>query len=274
LNIKGKLVCLDTPKVIGILNVTPDSFYDGGKFIDDKAVLTQAEKMIEQGTHFIDVGGYSTRPGAEPVDEEVEVQRVLPIVRLLANHFPATPLSIDTFRASVARKAIDEGASIINDISGGEQDPSMFETIADLGVPYVLMHMRGTPQSMAKFTHYDNLIKDIVDYFHKKMHMLRQNGVKDIIIDPGFGFAKTADQNFKLLQHLDLFNVFGVPLLAGLSRKSMIWKTLGANPAGALNGTTALNALALSKGVKLLRVHDVKEAVECVTLYEKTMKVG
>ena len=270
LNIKGRLISLNSPKVMGILNVTPDSFYDGGRFKGDQAVLAQAERLIREGAQFIDVGGCSTRPGAPSIDEAVELERILPVVRVLTRHFPDTPLSIDTFRSHVARKAVDEGVTIINDISGGEMDPAMFETVAALGVPYILMHMKGTPETMKQLTHYDNLLKDVIDYFQKKIYTLRQLGVKDIILDPGFGFAKTADQNFELLQHLDSFKIFGIPILAGLSRKSLIWKTLDTDPSGALNGTTALNTIALTKGARLLRVHDVKEAIECITLYEKT----
>lgn len=255
---------------MGILNVTPDSFYDGGKFVDDQAVLAQAERMILEGAQFIDVGGYSTRPGAAPIDEAAELDRILPVVKVLTKHFSDTPLSIDTFRSHVARKAVDEGAAIINDVSGGELDPAMFETVAALGVPYVLMHMKGTPETMNQLTQYDNLLKDVIDYFQKKIYVLRQMGVKDIILDPGFGFAKTADQSFEILQHLNYFNVFGIPVLAGLSRKSLIWKTLDTDPSGALNGTTALNTIALTKGARILRVHDVKEAIQCISLHEKT----
>ncbi len=260
---------LDPPKVMGILNVTPDSFFDGSRLRDEKEILDRASSMVEEGVHLLDIGGYSTRPGAKIVSEEDECSRVLPAIRLLAKRFPKTPISIDTFRSSVARQAVDAGASLVNDISGGELDPKMFETVADLGVPYILMHMRGTPETMASLTHYDNLLKDVTDYFHKKIHLLRQLGVRDIILDPGFGFAKTAEQNFELLQHLRYFSIFGLPLLAGLSRKAMVWKTLNTDPAGALNGTTALNTMALANGASLLRVHDVREAVECIALFQK-----
>jgi len=272
LNIRGTLVLLDTPVVMGILNVTPDSFYDGGKFIDERTVLEHTEKMVREGARFIDVGGYSTRPGAPSVDVEEEERRVLPVIRLLASHFPTVPVSVDTFRSAVAQKAVEAGASMINDISGGEGDEAMFDTVASLGIPYILMHMRGTPQTMSKLTNYDDIVKEIADYFHRKIHALHQRGVKDIILDPGFGFSKTPDQNFELLHQLDYFTTFGIPILAGFSRKSMVWKTLDTNPAGALNGTTALNTIALSKGAKILRVHDVKEAVECITLFEKMKK--
>ncbi len=269
LNLRGELLCLDRPKVMGILNVTPDSFYEGSRVNGEKEILTQAARMIEEGADLLDLGGYSSRPGASAITESEECDRVLPAIRLLRDHFPKTPLSIDTFRSFVARQAVDEGASLINDISGGEQDPQMFETVADLGVPYILMHMRGTPQTMSSLTHYENLLKEIADYFHKKVFLLRQLGARDIILDPGFGFSKTAAQNFELLKGLPYFSIFGLPVLAGLSRKSMIWKTLETDPAGALNGTTALNALALTSGASILRVHDVREAVECVTLFQK-----
>lgn len=269
LNLRGKLLNLAIPKVMGILNITPDSFYDGGKFRGEKSMWGHVEKMLAEGADFIDVGGYSTRPGAEHISEEEELSRILPVIQHILKKSPQALLSVDTFRSAVARKAVEEGASMINDISGGDQDPEMFKTVASLNVPYILMHMRGTPQTMTTLTQYDDLIKDMTDYFHKKIHDLHQSGVKDIIIDPGFGFAKTAEQNFELLHHLDYFKILGQPILAGLSRKSMIWRTLETNPEGALNGTTALNTAALLKGASILRVHDVKEAVECVRLVEK-----
>lgn len=269
LNLRGELICLDMPKVMGILNVTPDSFYDGSRVSGEGEILAQATRMVDEGAHFLDIGGYSSRPGAATVSESDECGRVLPAVKLLARHFPATPLSVDTFRSSVARQAVDAGASLVNDISGGELDPLMFETVADLGVPYILMHMRGTPQTMSTLTDYDNLLKEMTDYFHTKISRLRALGVRDILLDPGFGFSKTAEQSFSLLQHLRYLTIFGLPILAGLSRKSMIWKTLNTDPAGALNGTTALNTLALANGASILRVHDVKEAAECIALHQK-----
>lgn len=269
LNLRGRLFTFDTPKVMGILNVTPDSFYDGGKFNSEKSILDQAQKMIGEGADFIDVGGYSTRPGAAEVSEDEETSRVLPVIKSITKAFPSVFISIDTFRSTVAQKAVDAGAVMINDISGGEQDPRMFELISTLGVPYVLMHMRGTSSSMTKLTDYDDLVKDITDYFHRKIYTLTQLGIKDIIIDPGFGFAKTVDQNFQLLNQLGSFRVLGRPILAGLSRKSMVWRTLGTDPDGALNGTTALHAVALLKGATILRVHDVKEAIQCIRLTEK-----
>ncbi len=269
LNVRGKLFDLSTPKVMGILNVTPDSFYDGGKFTGEKPVLNQVKKMLDEGASFIDVGGYSSRPGAAEISEEEEAVRVVPTIQFIIKNFPQCIISIDTFRSSTAIKAVEAGASIINDISGGEQDPRMFETVVSLDVPYILMHMRGTARTMTTLTAYSNLLKAITDYFHTKIHRLHQLGAKDIIIDPGFGFAKTAEQSFELLHHLDYFKTLGQPILAGISRKSMIWKTLQTTTEGALNGTTALNAVALLKGASILRVHDVKEAVECIHLIEK-----
>ena len=268
LNCAGKLINLCTPKVMGILNVTPDSFYDGGRLADSDSVLKQAEKMLTDGATFIDVGGYSTRPGASDVSVEEELRRVLPAIQSIVKHFPEVIISIDTFRSEVAKQAVNEGACMINDISGGQLDPIMFETVASLNVPYILMHSRGTPQTMTQLNEYENLIKDIVGYFHQKIFTLLQLGVKDIIIDPGFGFAKNIEQNFQLLKDLDHFQILGKPILAGLSRKSMIWKTLKTNPEDALNGTTSLNTIALLKGASILRVHDVKEAVEVAKLME------
>jgi dihydropteroate synthase len=266
LNINGRLINLDRPKVMGILNVTPDSFFDGGRFTSDSEILHQAEKMIVEGADFIDVGGYSTRPGAREVTAEEESARVLNAIHLIKKHFPDALVSIDTFRATVASAAIREGAGLINDVSGGQLDPLMFTTVAALKVPYVLMHMRGTPQTMTQQTQYDDLIRDIIQFFHKRISELTALGVKDIIVDPGFGFAKTREQNFLLLDQLEYLTVLGKPLLAGLSRKSMIWKTLNIKPEEALNGTTALHAIALLKGASIIRVHDVKASVEVVNL--------
>lgn len=269
LNVRGRLLDLSTPKVMGILNVTPDSFYDGGKFTTEKSILEQVKKMLDEGVGIIDIGGYSTRPGAADIPVEEETARILGVIQMIVKTFPEAILSIDTFRSSVAKKAVEAGAAIVNDVSGGEQDPLMFETVAALNVPYILMHMRGTPQTMTKLTDYENLIKDVADYFQKKIYRLRQLKVKDIIIDPGFGFAKTADQSFELLNHLDYFRILGVPILAGLSRKSMIWRTLSQVPEEALTGTIALNTTALLKGASILRVHDVKEAVACIKLIKR-----
>jgi dihydropteroate synthase len=269
LNVGGAIMLLDTPRVMGILNVTPDSFYDGGRFKDEQSVLAQVKKMIDEGADFIDVGGYSSRPGSPDINEDEELGRILPVLALIKHHHPKCVLSVDTFRSGVARQAVKAGASIINDISGGEQDSKMFETVAGLQVPYILMHMRGTPRTMTTMTDYGNLVKECTEYFQKKIAQLHGLGVTDIIIDPGFGFAKTADQSFELLANLDYLRILGKPILAGLSRKSMIWRTLEVTPSEALNGTTALNAIALIKGTSILRVHDVKEAVECIKLFKK-----
>jgi len=256
---------------MGILNVTPDSFYADSRITTEKELLDRASQMREEGAHFFDIGGYSTRPGAPPIDEKEEASRVVPFIGALTRHFPGTPISIDTFRASVARQAIEAGAAMINDVTGGEGDPDMMATVASLDVPYVLMHMRGTPETMASLTGYDNLLKEISQYFQERLSRLRSLGVKDVILDPGFGFAKNADQNFELLQHLSWFRTtFGLPILVGLSRKSMIWRTLHTTPEHALNGTTGLHMLALQQSASLLRVHDVKEAVECIALYQRT----
>ena len=265
----GRLIMLDTPSVMGILNVTPDSFYDGGRFKSDREILTQVEKMIREHADFIDVGGYSTRPGAEEISVNEELNRSVSTISLIRQRFPDAILSIDTFRTEVARKAVEAGASMINDISGGELDPQMFETVAQLQVPYILMHMRGNPKTMNALTQYDNLLKEILNFLQSRLQTLTKLGVKDVIIDPGFGFAKTREQNFQLLHELDKFGILGRPVLAGVSRKSMVWKTLNQKPEEALNGTTALNTIALLKGASILRVHDVKEAVEAVKLVQE-----
>jgi dihydropteroate synthase len=266
LNLRGRILDLTTPKVMGILNVTPDSFFDGSRFSGETAVLEHVEKITREGAAIIDIGGYSTRPGAAHVPEKEELNRVVNPIRSILKKFPDTIISVDTFRATVAKAAVEEGAALINDVSGGEADDRMFETVGVLGVPYVLMHMRGTPQTMMQQTGYENIMKDILDYFHKKIRVLHDRGVKDIIVDPGFGFAKTAAQSFELLQNLDHFSMLEKPVLAGLSRKSMIWKTLSTTAENALNGTTALHTIALLNGASLLRVHDVKEAAEVVKL--------
>jgi dihydropteroate synthase len=269
LNLNGRLVDLRTPRIMGILNVTPDSFYDGNRYTSEADILKQVEKMLSHGAMFIDVGGYSTRPGAEEISAEEEQKRVLKAVKNISHEFPDAFISVDTFRSEVVRAAVDAGAHLVNDVSGGSLDDAMFKTVAELKVPYILMHMRGTPQTMNKLTVYENLLKDIMDFFHEKIFTLQQLGAKDIIVDPGFGFAKTVEQNFELLSKLDHFNILGKPVLAGLSRKSMIWRTLGITPEEALNGTTSLNTVALLKGASLLRVHDVKQAAEAIKLIEK-----
>lgn len=266
---KGQLIDLTTPKVMGILNVTPNSFFDGGKYKSENEILVKVGKMLNDGATFIDLGAYSSKPSAEFVSEEEELQRIVPIVHLILEHFPETLISIDTFRSEVAKACIENGAAIINDISAGNLDDKMLETIAKYNVPYVMMHMRGTPQTMQTMTNYDNIVKDILFYFSEKVAKARSFGINDLIIDPGFGFAKTLEQNYEVLQKLELFEMLELPLLAGVSRKSMIYKTLHSSAEDALNGTTVLNTIALTKGVKILRVHDVKEAMECVTLFNK-----
>lgn len=267
INCKGNLVDLSIPKVMGILNVTPDSFYDGGKLASDGLILNQVEKMLADGATFIDIGGQSTRPNAQFLTATEELQRVLPIVELILKKFPEVYLSIDTFYSEVAAACIASGAAMINDISAGSLDEKMFEVIAKNQVPYVMMHMRGTPQTMQQMTDYDDLVKEILFYFSQKIVKARSYGINDLIIDPGFGFAKTVQQNFELLSKLELLQITDLPLLVGVSRKSMIYKTLDCFPQEALNGTTVLNTIALTKGAVILRVHDVKEAVECVRLF-------
>ena len=266
LNVRGKLIDISTPQVMGILNVTPDSFHDGGRYTTESEIIHQTKKMIEEGATFVDVGAYSTRPGAADIPVEEELKRAIGAVRSIIKEFPNAMISIDTFRSRVAIAATDEGASIVNDISAGELDPLMPATVSRLDVPYIATHMRGTPSTMKTMTQYENVVKDITDYFHKKLIQFEQLGIKDLIIDPGFGFAKTIEQNFTILHNLDYFRIFGRPVLAGLSRKSLIWKTLDQGPEDALNGTTALNTIALLKGANILRVHDVKEAVEAIKL--------
>jgi dihydropteroate synthase len=267
LNINQKLIDLSVPKVMGILNVTPDSFYSDSRVPQIDTALRRAEAMLAAGATFLDVGGYSTRPNATDIPESEELERVLPVIELIIKHFPDAIVSIDAFRATVARQAVEAGAAVVNDISGGNLDPNMFETVAALGVPYVLMHSRGNPQTMALLNNYGNLTVDVIFELQQKIAQLRALGVKDIIIDPGFGFAKNATQNFELFKNLEAFQILDCPLLVGNSRKSMIWRTLDIRPEAALNATTALNALALNKGAQILRVHDIKEAIEVVKLW-------
>jgi dihydropteroate synthase len=269
INCKGQLIDLTTPKVMGILNVTPNSFYDGGMYKSSNEMLTKVGKMLNDGATFIDVGAYSSKPSAEYVSEEEELQRIIPIVNLILEYYPETLVSVDTFRSEVAKVCIENGASMINDISAGNLDDKMLETIAKYNVPYIMMHMRGTPETMQKMTTYDDIVKEILFYFSEKVSIARSFGINDLIVDPGFGFAKTLDQNYEVLQKMELFEILELPLLAGFSRKSMIYKTLKSSAQEALNGTTVLNTLALTKGAKILRVHDVKEAMECVTLFNK-----
>jgi dihydropteroate synthase len=269
INCKGQLIDLSTPKVMGILNVTPNSFFDGGKYKDESEILLRVEKMLSAGAAFIDIGAYSSKPSAEFVSEEEEISRMVPVIQLILKHFPDALLSIDTFRSEVAEASIENGAAIINDIAAGNLDDKMLEIIAKYNVPYIMMHMRGTPQTMQTLTHYDDIVKEMLFYFSERIAAARGLGINDLIIDPGFGFAKTLEQNYEVLQKMELFKMLELPLLVGVSRKSMIYKTLDSSADEALNGTTVLNTIALSKGAKILRVHDVKEAVECVRLFNK-----
>jgi dihydropteroate synthase len=266
LAMKGRVLEISSPVVMGILNCTPDSFYEGSRLTESSALVETALQMLEDGATFLDVGGYSTRPGAAEVSAQEELDRVLPAIEAILKAAPDALLSIDTFRADVARQAIKAGAAFINDVSGGEADEAMFATVADLQVPYVLMHMRGTPQTMKELTQYDDLLLELVDYFQKKIYQLHALGVKDIILDPGFGFAKNIEQNYTLLKHLNYFKALNLPILVGLSRKSMVYKRLSIPVAESLNGTTVLNTVAALNGADILRVHDVKEAVQAITL--------
>lgn len=267
INCKGQLIDLSTPKVMGILNVTPNSFFDGGNYKSESEIRSQVEKMLKDGATFIDIGAYSSKPGAEFVSEAEELRRIVPIVNLILEHFPETLISIDTFRSEVAKVCIENGAAIINDISAGNLGDKMLETVAKYNVPYVMMHLRGTPQTMQSMTNYENIVKEVLFYFSEKVSEARSLGINDLILDPGFGFAKTTEQNYEVLQKLDLFSIMELPVLAGFSRKSMIYKPLDLNALEALNGTTVLNTIGLTKGAKILRVHDVKEAMECVSLF-------
>jgi dihydropteroate synthase len=268
LNVGGKILSLNAPAVMAILNITPDSFFSGSRVTELDKVTERAGKMLEEGATFIDVGGYSTRPGAQEVSETEEQDRVLPVIEVLKSVFPEVLISIDTFRATVAENAVKAGAVMINDIAGGQLDEKMFETVGRLQVPYVLMHSRGTPQTMIKLNNYENLLQDIFGYFEEKIYLLRHFGVKDIILDLGFGFAKDISQNYELLNNLNYFDGLECPMLVGISRKSMIYKKLNIAPEESLNGTTVLNTIALMKGANILRVHDVKETVQAVKLFE------
>lgn len=273
INCKGQLIDLATPKVMGILNITPNSFFDGGKYkpgpSGESEMLTEVGKMLSDGATFIDIGGYSSKPNAEFVTEEEELDRIVPVVQSILKQYPEAILSIDTFRSAVAAACIENGAAIINDISAGHLDNKMLEVVAKYNVPYIMMHMRGTPQTMQSMTNYEDIVKEMLFYFSERIHKARSLGINDLIIDPGFGFAKNIDQNYEVLQKLELFQMLELPLLVGFSRKSMIYKPLNTNLKQALNGTTILNTIALTKGAKILRVHDVKEAVEAVILFNK-----
>lgn len=268
INCKGKLVDLSSPKAMGILNLTPNSFYDGGRYSDKKAILSQVQKMLDQGATFIDVGAYSSKANADFVSEEEELQRLIPVIELLVNTFPEILISVDTFRSKVAENAIEAGAALINDISAGSLDVNMMQIVAKLQVPYIMMHMKGTPNTMQSLTQYDDILQEIMFYFAEKIQLARSFGINDLIIDPGYGFAKTTEQNFELMHKSEILKHLKLPILVGISRKSMIYKTLKNTAQEALNGSTALNAFALMKGASILRVHDVKEAVETITLYE------
>lgn len=268
LNLKGQLFDLSTPKVMGILNLTPDSFYDGGQYLGNEQFLFQTEKMLQEGAVFIDVGAFSSRPNGEWITEEEEWQRLEQPLQALLHRFPEAMVSIDTFRSGVAARALDLGVAMVNDISAGHFDTNMMPLIAKRQVPYIMMHLRGTPQTMSQLTQYQDVVKEVLFYFSERMQAARQLGINDIIVDPGFGFAKTREQNFTIVRELEHFQWLDVPVLVGVSRKSMIYKTLETTAAEALNGTTALNMVALTKGASILRVHDVKEAVECVKLWE------
>jgi dihydropteroate synthase len=269
LNVRGTLMDLSKPKIMGVLNLTPDSFYDGGRNNSLADALRKTEQLLSEGADLLDLGAYSSRPDAEHITEELEFERMIPVIRAIAKEFPKALLSVDTFRSGIAKAAVGEGADLINDISAGAMDSDMFKTIAELKVPYIMMHMRGTPQTMASQTNYTNLIVEIAQYFAEKIQALKELGVKDLIIDPGFGFAKTLEQNYELLGKLEHLKITGHPILAGLSRKSMIYKLLDTDAEHALNGTTAANTIALMNGATILRVHDVQAAREAVKIVEQ-----
>ncbi|WP_245598685.1 dihydropteroate synthase [Sporocytophaga myxococcoides] len=268
--VRGKLIDLSIrPLIMGILNVTPDSFYDGGKYLTPDDIVRRAASMLENGADIIDIGGYSSRPGAENIPVEEETARVSRALKIIKKEFPESIVSVDTFRSEVARIAAADGAEIINDISGGELDEKMFETIAELKLPYILMHMKGSPATMSKLNQYDNLIGDMLQYFQEKLNRLNELGVWDIIIDPGIGFSKNSLQNFHLIRQLDIFSALNLPVLLGVSRKSFIYKTLNVSQEEALNGTTIVNAIGLSKNISIIRVHDVREAQQIISLLQK-----
>lgn len=266
INCKGELIDLSTPKVMGILNITPDSFFDGGKYKSDLDILNQVEKMLIEGATFIDVGAYSSRPNAVHISESEELNRLIPVLEIILNKFPNTLISIDTFRSLIAKKGIETGACMINDISGGTLDSDMFKTIGKLNVPYILMHIKGNPQNMQSNPSYQNITQEVMSFFAKKIVLLRDEKVNDIILDLGFGFGKTIEHNYELLKNMEFIQRFDFPILTGLSRKSMLYKLLDCDPENALNATTAANTIALQKGTNILRVHDVKEAMETIKI--------
>ena len=274
INCAGKLVDLSTPKIMGILNVTPDSFYDGGVHNSDKKILNHVEKMLNDGAVFIDIGGYSSRPNAINIDENEELNRVVPALELVNNKFPETIISIDTFRSKVAETCLNSGASIINDISAGEMDKKMMKIVGKYKVPYIMMHMKGSPQNMIRKTNYNDMLKEIIKYFSKKINQAVSYKINDMIIDPGFGFAKDLKQNYNLLSNMNLLKILDKPIMVGISRKSMIYKSLKTSAKESLNGTSVLNTVSLIKGASILRVHDVKEASECIKLISALNKQG
>ncbi len=275
INCKGKLLALDKPLVMGILNLTPDSFYDGSFYNTKEKILQQIHKIINEGAQIIDMGAYSSRPGAKNISEKEELKRLVPALEIILKNFPDIVVSVDTFRSNIAKIVVsDFGVSMINDISGGAIDKHMFELVAKLNVPYILMHMRGNPRTMQSMTSYKDIVDELISYFAKKVHILKKTGVKDIIIDPGFGFSKVLEQNYELLNKLESFKILERPILVGISRKSMIYKYLNIKPEEALNGTSVLNTIAIQKGANILRVHDVKEAVETIKLYSKLNEIS
>jgi len=274
LNCQGKLIEFDKPIIIGIINATPDSFFEGSRIQSTNQLLNHVQNFVNDGVDIIDIGGYSSRPGAEEVEEDEEINRVLSVIKIIREKYPNLLISIDTFRPKIAKIALENGANIINDISGGQFDENIYKIASDFSAPYIMMHMRGTPQNMQNNTSYNHLIKDIIYYFSERIQLAQKAGVKDIIIDPGLGFSKTLDQNYEIIKHLDLFKVLEKPLLIGASRKSMLYKLLNTSAKDALNATTAINAIALMNGAHILRVHDVKEAVELKKIYSKINTVN
>lgn len=270
IKIRGNLFDLSSPKVMGILNLTPDSFYDGGKFKKIKKIQNHVSKMMEDGMDILDIGGCSSKPGAKRISSKIEISRILPTLIHLRKTYPKLIISIDTFRSDVAKICLNEGADIINDISSGELDEKMIEIISDFNCPYIMMHMRGNPQNMQKSPKYKDVVIEVINYLAKKVKIARDYGIVDLMVDTGFGFGKTIQHNYQLLNNLDKFKILETPILVGFSRKSMIYKTLKTNAENSLNGTTCLNTIALTKGANILRVHDVKQAKECIILYEKT----
>lgn len=272
INCKGKLLSLDEPVVMGIINVTPDSFYEGYLALHADDILSLAGRMINDGAAILDIGGMSTKPGSQPVSVQEEIDRLLPVITSISKTFPAAIISVDTYRSQAAKAAVDAGAAIVNDISGGKMDKEMIQTVAALKVPYICMHMKGTPENMQQNPVYENVVTEVLDFLIERTETCKAAGITDVILDPGFGFGKTIEHNFQLLKNLRSFSITGMPVLAGLSRKSSICKTLGCGPADALNGTTVLNTIALMNGANIVRVHDVKQAREAVLLYNAYKK--